>query len=270
MRGVSAGALREVLVHLEAVLGQEGVDVATVGTDLFAVAGLLDAQPALRRAVTDPSTAPETRSALMRDVLSGRISESAAEVCAAAAAERWSATRDLGDALEHAGVVAQVTAAERAGQADELEDELFRFGRVVAGDAELRDVITDRTAPTAAKQSLVRSLLEDKATAPTVRLAEQAVAGRHRSFQAAVDYFTKIAAERRDRYVATVRSAAPLSDEAKNRLADVLHRQYGRPVHLNTVVDPDVIGGLRVEIGDEVIDGSVATKLDDARRRLAG
>jgi F-type H+-transporting ATPase subunit delta len=85
-----------------------------------------------------------------------------------------------------------------------------------------------------------------------------------------VGYFSKIAADRRERFVATVRSAAPLSESDRSRLAAALERQYGRPVHLNVVVDPDVLGGLRVEVGEEVIDGTVANKLDDARRRLEG
>jgi F-type H+-transporting ATPase subunit delta len=269
MRGVSAQAQAEVLGRLETVLAG-GADPAGLGAELFAVAGLLDGQVALRRAVTDPSMTGTARAGVLRSVLAGKISETAVEVSSAAANERWSATRDLGDTLEHAGVVAQVAAAEQAGQVDELEDELFRFGRVVVGDRELRDTLTDRTVPVPAKQSLVRSLVADKVSGPAAQLMEQAVAGRHRSFEAAVGYFSKIAADRRERFVATVRSAASLSESDRSRLAAALERQYGRPVHLNVVVDPDVLGGLRVEVGEEVIDGTVANKLDDARRRLEG
>ncbi|MPZ93540.1 MAG: F0F1 ATP synthase subunit delta [Propionibacteriales bacterium] len=269
MRGVSAGSLAEVVRLLEAAL-EGGADAAQLGTDLFAVAVLLDAQPALRRAITDPSTPPEARARVVSSVLEGKLSEPAVELSAAAAAERWSATRDLADSLEHAGVIAQVSAAEDAGQGDELEDELFRFGRVVVGNAELRDVLTDRSAPVQGKQSLVTTLMEGKASAPSVRLAEQAVAGRHRSFEAALQEFTKVVADRRERFVATVHTAQQLSDADKGRLAAAIAREYGRNVQLNEVIDPDVLGGLRVEIGDTVIDGTVASKLDDARRRLTG
>ncbi|HET7328769.1 MAG TPA: F0F1 ATP synthase subunit delta [Nocardioidaceae bacterium] len=269
MRGVSAQSQTTVIDRLEAAIGSDA-EPAAVGSDLFAVATLLDSEPGLRRAVTDASTPAEARASMVRGLLHGKVPDVTVDISAAAAAERWSAPRDLGDTLEHAGVIAHIVAAERAGQGDELEDELFRFGRVVAGDARLREVISDRTAPTAAKQSLVRSLLDGQACAPTVRLAEQAVVGRHRSFDAALEYFTKVAADRRERFVATVRSAAPLSEPAKSRLADALQRQYGRQVHVNTVVDPELLGGLRVEIGDEVIDGTVASKLDEARRRLTG
>jgi F-type H+-transporting ATPase subunit delta len=220
--------------------------------------------------VTDPATAPEARSNLLRGLLADRIDPSAADVAAIGARQRWSAGRDLGDCLEHAGVVAQVMAAEQAGQADELEDELFRFGRIVAAERDLRDALTDRSVPASHRAELVRSLLGDKATAATVRLVEQALAGRHRSLAVALDEYQKVAAERRERMVATVRVARPLPEDDKRRLAEALHRQYDRPVHLNVVIDEEVLGGLRVEIGDEVIDGTVASRLDDARRRLAG
>jgi F-type H+-transporting ATPase subunit delta len=269
MRGVSSDSQAEVIRRVEGAIG-DGTDAAALGSDLFSVVSLLAAEGGLRRSVTDPSTPAEVRTSVVRGLLEGKLGGPAVDVVSAAAGLRWSRPRDLGDTLEHAGVLAQVIAAEQAGQSDELEDELFRFDRLVAGDPALRDALTSRTSPTPAKQSLVRSLLEGRASAPTTRLAEQAVTGRHRSFGAAVEYYIKIAADRRDRFVATVRSAKPLSDSERGRLADVLRNQYGRQVHLNMVVDPDVLGGLRVEIGDEVIDGTVATRLDEARRRLAG
>ena len=94
--------------------------------------------------------------------------------------------------------------------------------------------------------------------------------GKHRTVVAAVEEYQRIAAAHRNRLVATVRVARELSDQDAQRLSGVLARQYDRPVHLNVVVDPEVIGGIRVEIGDDVIDGTVSSRLDEARRRLAG
>jgi F-type H+-transporting ATPase subunit delta len=116
----------------------------------------------------------------------------------------------------------------------------------------------------------VSDLLEGKATAPAVRLAVHAVASGHRSFEAAIEAFQKIAADRQRRVVALVRVAVDLTGDERTRLAGALSRQYGRDVHLNVVVDPVVLGGVRVEVGDEVIDGTVAGRLDDARRRMTG
>lgn len=270
MRGISADSQDALVERLDALLDDQATDSETVGSDLFAVASLLDGQPRLRRALTDPSTAAEAKAGLTRGVLGGRVSDAAVEVAAEAAGRRWSAGSDLADALEYAGVVAQISAAERAEQADEVEDELFRFGRVVAGDAALRRTLDDRSVPVEHKRELVRRLLADRATPVTVRLAEQAVAGRRRSFAVALEEIQELAAARRRRLVATVRTAQTLNEADRRRLADALARQYDRPVHLSVVVEPDLLGGLRVDIGDDVIDGTVRSRLDDARRRLAG
>jgi F-type H+-transporting ATPase subunit delta len=96
------------------------------------------------------------------------------------------------------------------------------------------------------------------------------VTGVHLTVRNAIEEYTKVAAETRDRLVALVRSARPLGESEEKRLGDVLARQYDRPVHLNVVVDPSVVGGIRVEIGDQVIDGTISSRLDDARRRLVG
>jgi F-type H+-transporting ATPase subunit delta len=103
-----------------------------------------------------------------------------------------------------------------------------------------------------------------------LQLAQQAVAGTHRTVALAVEDYQKIVADHRNLLVATVRVAHELSDADAGRLAGALERQYHKPVHLNVIIDPHVIGGMRVEIGDDVIDGTVSGRLDDARRQLAG
>ena len=117
---------------------------------------------------------------------------------------------------------------------------------------------------------LVRGLLEGKALPATVTLALQALAGTYRTVAVALATYQQVAAQVHGERVATVRVAHPLADTERQRLTDALSRQYDRQIHLNVVVDPDVIGGIRVEIGDDVIDGTVANRLDDARRKLAG
>jgi F-type H+-transporting ATPase subunit delta len=269
MRGVSAESRVDIIRRVDAAI-EGGADAARLGEELFAVASVLDGSPALRRAVTDPSASAEARSALLTNLLSGKVSDKAEEIVAAAAAHRWSASRHLADTLEQAGVAAVADAAERARQGDELEDELFRFGRLVAIERGLREALSDRTVAADRRQAFVRELVEGKASPAGVTLIAQAVAGRHRSVEAGLDDFGRLVAERRQRFVATVHTAAALTDTERGRLAAALERQYGRPVHLNVVVDPNVLGGVRVELSEDVIDGTVANKLDDARRRLAG
>ena len=154
--------------------------------------------------------------------------------------------------------------------ADALEDQLFAFERLVTDNPELRDALSDPARSAEDKRALLRTLLEGKVTPQALRLAEQSLAGTYRTVLVAVEAYQRITASYRSRLVAEVRVARELSDADAQRLAGSLARQYGRPVHLNVVVDPEVLGGIRVEIGDDVIDGTVASRLEEARRKLAG
>jgi F-type H+-transporting ATPase subunit delta len=269
MRGASADSLAVLTDALRDTV-DGGADAARVSGDLFGVSDILRREPGLRRVATDLSVTAEAKSQLVRQIFGDSLDTASLDLVSAAAGRRWAATRDLADALEHVGVVSVVRSAEQAGQADSLEDELFAFERLVTDNPALRDALSDPARSVEDKRALLRSLLEGKATPATLRLAEQSVAGSHRTVAVALEEYQKVAAAHRDRLVATVRVARELGTQGEQRLAGVLARQYDRPVHLNVVVDPDVIGGIRVEIGDDVIDGTVVSRLDDARRRLAG
>jgi F-type H+-transporting ATPase subunit delta len=268
MRGVSANALRDVLEQVEGAVSSRG-NLTGLGTDLFVVVGVLDQNAPLRRAFTDPGARTELKKSLAAQLFEGKVQPVSLEILQTAVSARWSRSRDLSDALERAGVEALVAAAEGDGTLDDVEDELFRFGRIVESDSDLQYALTNRM-PVAAKRALVDNLLEGKSTEVTRLLVRQAVAGRYRSFSAALTEFGKLAAARRKRLIAVVRVARPLDEQRRQRLAEALGRRYGRAVHLNVIVDPEVLGGVRVEIGDEVVDGTVATRLEDVRRRIAG
>ena len=157
-----------------------------------------------------------------------------------------------------------------ARQLDRLADELFAFANAVKGSPELREALADPSRSLADRNGLVRSLLEGKALPATITLAEQSLSGSHRTVDAALSAYQKVVADVQGKGVAVVRVARPLQPTDAERLAAALTRQYGKEIHLNVVVDPEVVGGIKVEIGDEVIDGTVSTRLDDAGRRLAG
>jgi F-type H+-transporting ATPase subunit delta len=268
MRGSSADALATLTEEVVA-RADEG-DPGRIADDLFAVANLLRKAPLLRRVATDVSVAAKAKADVLRGLVKDQIDAASMDLVEKAVGMRWSATRDLADALDHLAVIAVVKDAERAGHADALEDELFEFGRVVEDNPELRDALSDRTRSIEDKRGLVRTLLEGKATSSTVRLVEQALTGTFRSVGLALEAFRKITAEHRNRLVAVVRVADDLDGSEVQRLESVLSAQYGRPVHVNVRRDAHVVGGVKVEIGDDVIDGTVATRLDEARRRLAG
>lgn len=236
-----------------------------LGAELFGVVDLLDAQPALRRALTDPGRPAQARTGLVAALLDGKVSERAIALLQAAAQLRWSSGAELSNALERQGVRAELAAS---GALDEVEDQLFRFGQLVAGDRDLAAAIGNRGVALEARQQLVSGLLQGRAEDTTVLLATRAVAARGHHFGPTLEQYLALAAELRNRVVAKVRVARSLSTEQSARLKAALTSQTGRPVDLQVVVDPEVLGGVEVQLGDEVIEGTVRSRLEDARRRL--
>ena len=268
MQAGSTAAQKALLGRLDEVI-DGGADVGSLGTDLFAVVGLLDAQASLRRVLTEPSVEGPARTGLATSLLDGKVSEAAVRVVAAAVRERWSRSGDLVDALERCAVIAEATKAERSDDLDALEDDLFRFGRILEANPELRDALSNRAAPLATRRALLERLLEGKVSAATSDLLQQLLVGRHRSLAIGLAHFQEIAATRRSRLVATAWVAAPLAPDQKDRLARSLAHQYGHDVHLNVVVDSSVLGGVRVAIADDVIDSTISSRIAQARRRVA-
>lgn len=265
IRGASAEA---VAALTDQVGGVAEASAARVADDLFSVAGALRSEASLRRFATDASVAPEARTGLVTELFGGKVDSAALDLVTSAVGRRWTRTRDLADALEHVGVVAAVRSA--GSDSARLVDELFAVRAAVSDNSDLRNALSDPARSAADKGGLVDGLLSGKALPATVTLAKQSLAGSYRTVVAALEDYEKIAASVHDQGVATVTVARPLADADRSRLNDALSRQYGRAVHLNVVVDPDVVGGIRVEIGDDVIDGTISSRLDDARRRLAG
>ncbi len=268
LRGASAEALQ---VLGERVDGFAGTleETGALGADLFGLAAVLRSQPALRRAATDVSTPVEARTGLVRNVFEGKVGAPALDLLSDAAGRRWLSSRDLPDALEYVGVAATVRSAGKR-DAGRLADELFGIAQTVEEQAELRIALSDPVRSADDKSVLLHGLLGERVLPATLALVDQALAGSYRSFHAAVTEYQKVAAAIYGEGVARVSVARALTAEQHARLHDALSRQYDRPIHLNVEVDPDVRGGLRIEIGDDVIDGSVATRLDQVRRKLVG
>ncbi len=271
LQGASRESLKSARETLGALIRSGDTDLSAVSDDLFSLTALLDRELPLRRALTDQSRDGDARVGLARAVLGEHVGGATADLLAWVVRARWSAPRELATALELLAVEAQVAAAEKAGRLDAVEDELFRIARSVAGAPELRSALSDTAAPVANRASLIEGLLEGRTSEETRRLVRQAVvAPRGRTFDRTIELYGQVAADRRSRLVATVTASAPLTEEQRSRLSAVLRRIYGHEVHLNVQLDEDIVGGIRVEIGDEVIDGSVLSRLDEARRRLVG
>jgi F-type H+-transporting ATPase subunit delta len=244
----------------------------TVGDELLEVAGLLAREVRLRRALSDPARASGDRVALLRGLLGDRLGEPSRSLLDALVAGRWSVPSELLDGCEQLGVQALLASADRAGTLAEVEDELFRFRQVVAGDSPLAAALSDRRVPVAQRATLLESLLAGKASDVTLRAARVAVGGGFggRGVEAGLTRLVELAAQRRDRNVAYVTVATPLGDAEERRLGAALSARYGRDVSVKTIVDPRVLGGVRVQVGADLFDGTIARRLAEARHALAG
>jgi F-type H+-transporting ATPase subunit delta len=239
--------------------------------ELFAVARLLDGQVSLRRALSDPSSKPADRAGLARRLLGGKVSDAALDLVETVATQRWSRPLDLVEAVETLATDAALDAADARGELDDVEDQLFRFGRIVGGDRELSQILGDRSAPAEGKTALLDQLLGQRVSPVTALLLRSHLTIRFAgSAENVIERLSEVASSRRGQSVARVTSAVPLSPAQERRLADSLSRLYGRPIGLQVTVDPAVLGGLVIRVGDEVIDGSVAHRLEAAGRRLVG
>ncbi|WP_433328147.1 F0F1 ATP synthase subunit delta [Spirillospora sp. CA-294931] len=266
---VSRVSLAEARDRLEAVIAT--ADLNRLGGDLFSVLNLIDREHGLRRAVSDPSREGADKARLVQGLLEGKVEAAALELVADVVRLRWSKPSELSDAVETLAVTAEAARAEAAGRIDDLEDELFRFSRVVEAEPDLRRALTSRALPIDRKLGVVDALLEGKVTASAqVLITELVLRPRGRSLEAGLAEFGKLVAQRRKRLVALVRTPVELTEGQRQRLAAVLAAAYGHEVHLNIELDPATVGGLSIQIGDEIIDGTIAGRLDEVRRRLAG
>jgi F-type H+-transporting ATPase subunit delta len=267
LRGGSAEAVTALIERLDDET-RTNQAAATLGDELFTVSQLFRSEAGLRRFATDGSLPVEAKQGMVQQVFTGRVGDTTLDLLSDAVGRRWTRSRDLADVLERLSEIAIVRSA--GAKAGRVTDELFELSGIVDGNPQLRSALSDPARSVDDKAALVDSLLDGKAVPATITLAKQSLAGTYRTVTNALATYRQVAAETQSEVVATVRVARPMSDADQNRLAEILGHQYATTVHLNVEVDPDVLGGLRVEIGDDVIDGTIAGRLDDARRHLVG
>lgn len=248
----------------------DGAALATAADEILAVWALLAREPRLRRALSDPSRTGEERTGLLSGLLGDKIGTTAKQLLGTLISGHWSSPSELRDGVDRLGVETLMVSADRAGELGEVEDELFRFGQIVAGNPQLAASVGDSTVPVARRDELIEQLLDGKAKRATVVLAKQAIRGfAGRSFAGALTRLVELCAEERDRSVAYVTVAEPLSEAEEERLGAALAQRYGRQVAVKVTVDPLVLGGARVRIGSDLYDGTVSRRLAEARNALA-
>lgn len=255
--------------QLSAGLGTD--DLSTLAEELTAVAKLLSGESTLVKHLAKPTddaqdAAPQVR--LARSLFQGKISDPAYQIVETVVGQRWSAEADLVGALQHVARLALLARADRFHEAEEVEDQLFRFGRILDGQPQLSVLLSDYTVPAEQRTGLLDKVLDraGSVNGVTRSLLAQTVELLHgERADEAVDELAELAVVRRGEVVAHVIAAAPLTDSQRTRLAEVLTRIYGNPVSVQLEIDPALLGGLAITVGDEVIDGSISSRLAAAR-----
>ena len=273
MRAHFGGSSRKSLVASRALLdaavkGADANSASAMSSELFFVAEVLSTNIAVRRALTDPSRDGTAKAAFISDLLGKKIGALALGLITELSSLRWSSPKDLVLVVEQLAIEAEASAANIAGELDRVEDELFTAATAFAGSSELRKALTSDA--TNAKATLVADILKG-ASGSTVKLVSQMVnAWRGRSIESAFADYQWALAARRNRVIALVRVAAPLSQAQLDRLTTSLTSKVGQPVRINIEIDPSVLGGVSVKFADEMVDGSVSNRLAGAARALAG
>jgi F-type H+-transporting ATPase subunit delta len=166
------------------------------------------------------------------------------------------------DDRSHAYAEALLAVARSEGNLPEVEDELFRFARLLEANDELRTTLSDAQLPVSRRQQIVEDLLGGRASSTTTALVSMVVGtGRSRDLPGIIDELVKLSAAEGNKEVAEVRSAVALTDDQKQRLGAALEAATGKKVELKVIVDPSVLGGLVAQVGDTVIDGSIRSRL---------
>jgi F-type H+-transporting ATPase subunit delta len=167
----------------------------------------------------------------------------------------------------YAAALLEIAKAE--GGLDAVEDELFRVARTLEANDQLRETLTDPAIPIERRQAIVETLLGGKASPITIALVSFVIgAGRSKNLPEIIDKLVARAAEERRQAVAEVRTAYPIDEERRQKLADALSNATGKNVSLKVIVDPSVLGGVMATVGDTVIDGTVRHRLDKLRETL--
>ena len=259
-------ATREAIAAANATLAKQGtVDLAT-GEQLLAAALVVSGSHELRAALADDTAKDSDRTGIV-DAVFGEYTKAAQAILESLGTSRWSSEDDLVAGIEELGIRALAASAPKALSVD---DELFEFGVAVSSNSELELALGSKLGGVDGKISLVDSLLKGKASDQTIAILKALLAQpRGRRIGELIRYAATIVADEAGNGIATVTVASAIDEDQRKRLEAALSKQYNRDVRLNVIVDPAILGGMRVQVGSEVIDGTISNRIADLRLRLA-
>lgn len=273
MRAQLGGSSRQSLVAARTALDAavKGVDAqaaSTLSAELFFAADVLGSNISVRRALTDTSRDAAAKGTLIKDLLASKVGAATVSLLTELSALRWSGAKDLVQVIEQLAIEAEATAANISGELDRVENEMFVVSTTISNSSELRKALKSDAG--VAKSQLVAELLKNASSSTTKLVSQMVNSWRGRSIESAFADYQWALAARRNRVIALVRIAAPISQAQQDRLAAALDKQVGQPVRMNIEIDPAVLGGVSVKFADEMVDGSVSNRLAGAARALAG
>jgi F-type H+-transporting ATPase subunit delta len=270
LQAASRESLAEAMQRLNAhVDTADAGALNTMGDELFAFARLIATERPLRRLLADPATPEQARIGLVGQVLGGKLGTPTLDFVKGLVTSRWSQSSDLVEAAEALARQSTLAVAEKDSTLDDVEDELFRFGRILDREPQLNTLLSAESTPAEGRLRLLEQVLGNRVSPVAAALLRQTVRLlRSRHLDVVAEELAELAAARRDRSVARVTAPIALSSQQEQKLTDSLSRLYGRPISLQIELDESLLGGLVVQVGGEVIDGSVAGKLAAARRAL--
>ena len=259
--------LRKSLADL--VSKQSATDTAQFSADLFTALTVLSSSVGLRRALTDNSRDAASKAELISNLFGKNVTDAAKTLFSQAASLRWSNPAEIADAIENLAVESASAAADKSGELEKLENQLFDFARVLIANPDFRQALNTASDTDANKVSLLESVINGKYSLPTINLLKRVVVLRRgRSIDATLATYSHYVSNSRNRLVAHVKTAIALTDSQTSSLIAALTKQMGREVHVNIEIDPKVLGGISIRYADDVIDGTVVNRLAEASRAL--
>lgn len=238
--------------------------------ELFAIGHAVAGSAQLRSLLSDPSAEVAAKSGALKAIFAKSVSASALDFVNSLVALRWSTGQDLVSAFEQLAVYAVAALADSAKTLSQVESNLFAFKQAVDSDQELQFALGDRQASEEAKLALVDALIAKKLDSESALLIRQAVlAATRRRVSVVVDQFAKQVSAYAQRLVANVTVAAELSTDQVARLEAALTKSYGQSLKLNIELDPTILGGIKVQVAGEILDGSLSSRLTAAKLQLA-
>ena len=248
---------------------QSANDAAVFASDLFIILSVLSTSIGVRRALTDNSRDAGAKAELISNLFGKNISSAAQSLLASAASLRWSSPGEIADAIENLAVEAESAVADKNGELEKLENQLFDFARVLKANPDLRQALNTSADTDEGKLSLLEAVIKGKYSSSTLNLLRKVVTLRRgRSIDATLAAYSHYVSSRKDRLVAHVKSAVELSSSQIEKLVAALTKQMGRPVHINLEIDPKVLGGISIRYADDVIDGTIVNRIAEAGRAL--